>query len=526
MGRPWVLVLLAGLFVEQSVGVVEGQYSAFSGLVVSVLMGVPEQQVRVSLDFTRSAMSVFHPNGCPPFVPFCFQPEASRSLEPDWAFPRTAAELVKFDNILSRISVKTKFSRHPNWLARSEVAGSVGLVPSSALFANELLSFRSRSRERPHSVILSTGEAVSGGIQIPSASEDEWRFRAFVGTRSVNAILDLSEQDLVLPFMVRAEFTLPGHFEVHQGRLFVQCSALAALDLELGLAEAGGEERTRVRLTAHSLLLPGSGGTLCATRIRCSFSIEVVLGRPFLESVNRLTLDFSNRSLFVFRGIDTPTRLPVMTWPVPLIPVFTEPVVRTDESGAVEVSFDASGDHNGLVLLELLPSASAWKFARTRPASANFGRIEVPGALAPGGFTFEEGVLRLLFAVPGAEEGMAGSLRIERSSDYITLVLTPIVNPELSVSDLALPPPHTHSSVANAEECAICLTELAQGERVQRMASCTHAFHQQCIARWLERNSRRTCPICRSVVSRRVAPLPQNDIVVVVPDNNHCCRIS
>ena len=325
---------------------------------------------------------------------------------------------------------------------------------------------------------------------------------------------------------MRADFKFPGHFEVHQGRLFVQCSALAALDLEVGLAEAGGEERTRVRLTAHSLVMPGSVGTLCATRIRFLFSIEAVLGRPFLESVNRLTLDFSNRSLFVFPGIDTLPRLPVLTWPVPLIPVFNESVVRTDESGAVEVSFQASGDHNGLVLLELPPTTTGWTFARTRSVSANIGRIEVPGALVPGGFTFEDGVLRLQFTLAGADDEMAGSLRIERSSEYITLVLTPIVNPELSVSDLALPPPHTHSSVANAEECAICLTELAQGERVQRMASCTHAFHQQCIARWLERNSRRTCPICRSVVSRRVAPLPQNDIVVVVPDNNHCCRIS
>ena len=46
-----------------------------------------------------------------------------------------------------------------------------------------------------------------------------------------------------------------------------------------------------------------------------------------------------------------------------------------------------------------------------------------------------------------------------------------------------------------AAECAICLTEFQQGDRVRALPRCNHGFHVRCIDRWLA--ARQTCPTCR-----------------------------
>jgi E3 ubiquitin-protein ligase ATL10/75/76/77/78 len=50
-------------------------------------------------------------------------------------------------------------------------------------------------------------------------------------------------------------------------------------------------------------------------------------------------------------------------------------------------------------------------------------------------------------------------------------------------------------AVCSSTECAICLTEFAQGERVRVLPRCHHGFHVRCIDRWL--SAHQTCPTCR-----------------------------
>jgi E3 ubiquitin-protein ligase ATL10/75/76/77/78 len=50
-------------------------------------------------------------------------------------------------------------------------------------------------------------------------------------------------------------------------------------------------------------------------------------------------------------------------------------------------------------------------------------------------------------------------------------------------------------AVCSSTECAICLAEFAQGERVRVLPRCHHGFHVRCIDRWL--SARQTCPTCR-----------------------------
>ena len=54
------------------------------------------------------------------------------------------------------------------------------------------------------------------------------------------------------------------------------------------------------------------------------------------------------------------------------------------------------------------------------------------------------------------------------------------------------------SASAAAADCAVCLSELADGEKVRALPGCSHVFHVDCIDAWLR--SRTTCPVCRAEV--------------------------
>lgn len=47
-------------------------------------------------------------------------------------------------------------------------------------------------------------------------------------------------------------------------------------------------------------------------------------------------------------------------------------------------------------------------------------------------------------------------------------------------------------------ECAVCLSELVQGEKARILTKCNHGFHVDCIDMWFQSHS--TCPLCRKWV--------------------------
>lgn len=72
-------------------------------------------------------------------------------------------------------------------------------------------------------------------------------------------------------------------------------------------------------------------------------------------------------------------------------------------------------------------------------------------------------------------------------------------------------------------ECSVCLSRIRVGEATRRLP-CRHAFHRDCVDRWLALYCRRrTCPLCRlhvggAVVAAAVAGLDElqlgDDLVI------------
>ncbi|WOL07411.1 RING-H2 finger protein ATL16-like [Canna indica] len=59
-------------------------------------------------------------------------------------------------------------------------------------------------------------------------------------------------------------------------------------------------------------------------------------------------------------------------------------------------------------------------------------------------------------------------------------------------------------------ECAVCLSEFEEEERIKLLPNCSHPFHIDCIDTWLQFNSK--CPLCRSEVASVT-----DHILVLVP---------
>lgn len=66
---------------------------------------------------------------------------------------------------------------------------------------------------------------------------------------------------------------------------------------------------------------------------------------------------------------------------------------------------------------------------------------------------------------------------------------------------------HDAAPRISVSECAVCLSEFEERERVRLLPNCSHAFHIDCIDTWLQGSAR--CPFCRSDVTLPPAvPLP------------------
>ncbi|KAE9589759.1 hypothetical protein Lal_00021561 [Lupinus albus] len=72
-------------------------------------------------------------------------------------------------------------------------------------------------------------------------------------------------------------------------------------------------------------------------------------------------------------------------------------------------------------------------------------------------------------------------------------------------------------------ECAVCLNEFQEDERLRIIPNCSHVFHIDCIDVWLQNNA--NCPLCRTSISLTSIfqidkYIPNEDFVVIELCNN------
>ncbi|KAK7330461.1 hypothetical protein VNO77_24655 [Canavalia gladiata] len=67
-------------------------------------------------------------------------------------------------------------------------------------------------------------------------------------------------------------------------------------------------------------------------------------------------------------------------------------------------------------------------------------------------------------------------------------------------------------------DCAVCLSEFSEQDKLRLLPMCTHAFHMNCLDTWLLSNS--TCPLCRASLSNLENPIFNNSLVLPNEEQN------
>ncbi|GMI81357.1 hypothetical protein like AT5G20885 [Hibiscus trionum] len=69
-----------------------------------------------------------------------------------------------------------------------------------------------------------------------------------------------------------------------------------------------------------------------------------------------------------------------------------------------------------------------------------------------------------------------------------------------------------------SDTCAVCLSQLKEGDEVRELRNCCHVFHGDCIDRWVEYDgeddyNHRNCPLCRAPLlgSLQCSVWPKNE---------------
>ncbi|OEL20919.1 hypothetical protein BAE44_0018062 [Dichanthelium oligosanthes] len=111
------------------------------------------------------------------------------------------------------------------------------------------------------------------------------------------------------------------------------------------------------------------------------------------------------------------------------------------------------------------------------------------------------------------------------SSRFLFVAASPLTQRGLPAATLRSLPVTVYASPAAATspgkketerlECAVCLSEVADGEKVRTLPKCGHGFHVECIDMWF--HSHDTCPLCRAPVGADLAALPREDPSVEFP---------
>ena len=514
--------LCLALLVTRAAGVVQAGYSAFSGLVADVTVGTPGQSLPLSLDFHKAETYLYTHESLPPFVREAYSlslsstPRTGAQImffdgETDWGPILMGYEFITFDGRRQSVPVNIVARRFATSTRLSEVAGVLGLGRNSAFMSGRsLLAYRDTWLS-PSKVMLAAGVTDrASDIIASSTSESEWRFRAelvFCPTFrwQGDVVLDLSEQDLVLPLALRDSYlaAVSGVLSSDRSRVLVPCTRYGRPRGRLSLVMTIlGSRKGVVKITTESLILPPrqSDGSHCELRVRFAQTDLVKIGRQLLESVARIELDYATGTIGLIHLIIDPALIrPPVPRGQPLIPILGDP---TWDAVSQTLSFPTVHNGEGLVLLsdrlELRSGTLAWRFARTHAHLQASSAQVLPGVFERVNLvkTRRGLILNLLRQAMRNEPNFR--VIVERTPEFLSVIV--VRQRHRLVDDLDLP--GTYTKLASADEavdCGVCLEPMKEGDTIQPMKNCQHEFHASCINKWLE-GAGQSCPTCRAPV--------------------------
>ncbi|CAN6300983.1 unnamed protein product [Urochloa humidicola] len=145
-------------------------------------------------------------------------------------------------------------------------------------------------------------------------------------------------------------------------------------------------------------------------------------------------------------------------------------------------------------------------------------KVAIAGNVIFAALFFVAVIWRIFFSGRGhddaAPQGASGGGAAARSAPLSSAASTPAASPRaggLAKDDLLALPVYVHGSspengvgaggggTRKPVECAVCISELRDGDTGRVLPRCGHRFHAECVDRWFQ--SHVTCPLCRAVVA-------------------------
>ncbi|XP_062226583.1 E3 ubiquitin-protein ligase Os04g0590900-like [Phragmites australis] len=103
-----------------------------------------------------------------------------------------------------------------------------------------------------------------------------------------------------------------------------------------------------------------------------------------------------------------------------------------------------------------------------------------------------------VFGSNSASDARSGGHRQSRSQESWNVSPSSGLD-ETLISKITLCKYKRGDAFVHTTDCSVCLGEFRDGESLRLLPKCSHAFHQQCIDKWLKSHS--NCPLCRANIT-------------------------
>jgi hypothetical protein len=477
---------------------VTGYYSEFSGLVGSVPVGYPPQNIKVGLDALSSSNSLWSPIACPAFLEGgCFR--RSDSWTQGFNFRDDFDDFVTVGGRLTGplyfMTNALEEHRVGNFGYGLDVAGFIGIGPDSELFSGKQIEVKDEPDGARVSLLEVSLQDTDFDLRLTRLEAQTWSFQAWIDSKEIGLVYAGGESGILVSanrietFMTALIGMKRPYAVSPDNTVLVACNRIA--NKRLSFKTQRNEEIAVIY--GESLLAPGSDmkGRICETVIEVDNEGSltppmIYIGRLFNQAVDRLVLDYRDGSMRIKtrkRRARPVTREGVMT-----TPLFTMPSI---EGYNIIFRKAREEDTRKLVLESMTP------FGRGGPRQRCFSFLRIGWTGDTSQRTIAGSFSHL--AVRLFREEVIFILEFHGSDDRVSVFIEETFD-RIYVCENAFSGHATTDileSNPDRDSCAICLEELKVGEEISRL-SCNHVFHPNCVMEWLTMPQRKRCPVCRA----------------------------